>query len=214
MDQDQVWQAIDSQRTTVARLLESLHDSDWGRPSLCADWTVRDVAAHLTLQQVGPLDAVRMVVTAPGGMNRTIRESARRQAASLSAAQIVAEIGGMVGSRRPNVGVTYQETLIDILVHSQDISWPLGRELPVPAQAAAVAMARVWNSGWPFRAKKRLRGLQLSATDSAWSAGDGPEIRGTSGVLLLLLTGRQAALPLLAGDGIALLRERLAAGAR
>jgi hypothetical protein len=30
MDQDQVWQAIDSQRTTVARLLESLHDSDWG----------------------------------------------------------------------------------------------------------------------------------------------------------------------------------------
>jgi hypothetical protein len=139
-----------------------------------------------------------MVVTAPGGMNRTIRDSARRQAARLSAAQIVAEIGGMVGSRRPNVGVTYQETLIDILVHSQDISWPPGRELSVPPQAAAVAMARVWNSGWPFRAKKRLRGLQLSGTDSAWSAGDGPEIRGTSGALLLLLTGRQAALPLLA----------------
>jgi len=214
MDQDQVWQAIDSQRTTVARLLESLHDSDWERPSLCADWTVGDVAAHLTLQQVGPLDAVRMMVTAPGGMNRTIRESARRQAARLSAAQIVAEIGGMVGSRRHNVGVTSQEALIDILVHSQDISWPLGRELPIPPQAAAVAMARVWSSGWPFRAKKRLRGLQLSATDSAWSAGEGPEIRGTSGVLLLLLTGRQAALPLLAGDGIAVLRERLAAGAR
>ncbi|HEX9519670.1 MAG TPA: maleylpyruvate isomerase family mycothiol-dependent enzyme [Streptosporangiaceae bacterium] len=214
MDQDQVWQAIDTQRSTVARLLESLHDSDWERPSLCADWTVRDVAAHLTLQQVGPLDAVRMMVTAPGGMKRTIRESARKQAAKLSAAQIVAEIGGMVGSRRHNVGVTYQETLIDILVHSQDISWPLGGELSVPPQAASVAMARVWNSGWPFRAKKRLRGLQLSATDSAWSAGDGPEIRGTSGVLLLLLTGRQAALPLLAGDGIAVLRERLAAGAR
>ena len=146
MDQDQVWQAIDTQRTTVARPLESLHDSDWERPSLCADWTVREVAAHLTLQQVGPLDAVRMMVTAPGGMNRTIRESARRHAAKLSAAQIVAEIGGMVGSRQ--------------------------------------------------------------------SAGDGPEIRGTSGALLLLLTGRQAALPLLAGDGIALLRERLAAGAR
>ncbi len=95
MKQDQVWQAIDSQRTTVARLLESLHDSDWERPSLCAHWTVRDVAAHLTLQQVGPLDAVRMMVTAPGGMNRTIRESARRHAAKLSAAQIVAEIGGM-----------------------------------------------------------------------------------------------------------------------
>jgi len=31
---------------------------------------------------------------------------------------------------------------------------------------------------------------------------------------LFLLTGRQAALPLLAGDGIALLRERLAADAR
>ena len=33
----------------------------------------------------------------------------------------------MVGSRRHNVGVTPYETLIDIVVHGQDIAVPLGR---------------------------------------------------------------------------------------
>lgn len=54
MDRDQVWQVIDAQRMNLAALLEQLSGDDWRQPSLCAGWTVRDVAAHLTLQQVGP----------------------------------------------------------------------------------------------------------------------------------------------------------------
>lgn len=35
--------------------LEQLSEQEWRQPSLCEGWTVRDVAAHLTLQQLGAI---------------------------------------------------------------------------------------------------------------------------------------------------------------
>ena len=58
--------------------------------------------------------------------------------------------------------------------------------------------------GWPFWARRRLRGLRLTATDTDWSAGQGAELRGPIQAVLLLLTGRTAAaLPQLDGSGVA-----------
>ena len=142
MDRDQVWQVIDAQRMNLAALLEQLPAGDWRQPSLCAGWTVRDVAAHLTLQQVGPGGAIAMMVRWRGSLERTIHDAARRRAAALPTGQIIAEIRGMAGSRRHTIGVTYLETLTDILVHGQDIAIPLGRHHDMPPPAAATAPGR------------------------------------------------------------------------
>jgi uncharacterized protein (TIGR03083 family) len=209
-DEDRAWQAIRTQRLAVADLLESLDDGEWAHPSLCEGWTVQDVAAHLTLQQLGLLDGLGMFARSPGGMNRVIREAARRQAAETSRSDIVARIRASADSRRHNVGVTYRETLIDALVHSQDIARPLGRRLPIPPEGAALGADRVWRRGWPFYPRRRLAGLRLVATDADWAVGGGPEIRGTMGDLLLVLTGRgAAALEDLDGDAVRELRNRL-----
>lgn len=106
MSHDEIWRAIDAQRLSVAELLDDLSDQEWSKPSLCDGWTVRDVAAHLTLQQIGPRQMVREVAQAPrllfvGGMNSLIRELARRHAAKPTD-QIIAGIRAMVGSRRHN----------------------------------------------------------------------------------------------------------------
>ena len=61
MNVDDIWNTIDEQRARTADLLEQLTDDEWRRPSLCDGWTVRDVAAHLTLQQLTVVDFVRMV---------------------------------------------------------------------------------------------------------------------------------------------------------
>jgi hypothetical protein len=58
-----------------------------------------------------------------------------------------------------------------------------------------------------FHARKKLAGYRLVADDTPWAAGQGHEIRGPIGALLLLLTGRPAALPQLSGPGAAGLRE-------
>jgi hypothetical protein len=77
----------------------------------------------------------------------------------------------------------------------------------MPLDAAREGAERVWQMGWPFWARRRLRGLRLTATDIDWSAGEGAEVRGPVQALLLLLTGRtKAALPQLSGPGT----ERLA----
>lgn len=58
-----------------------------------------------------------------------------------------------------------KNVLFDRLVHTRDIAIPLGRRHQMPVNAAASGATRVWTMGWPFWAK-RLRGLQLTGTDT------------------------------------------------
>ena len=213
MNVDQAWQAIDNQRLALTDVLARLSDDEWQLPSLCDGWTVRDVTAHLTMQQVGPgalLMQIPAMIKARGNLDRLIHDAARRRAA-LPTTQLIAEIRGMVGSRRHNFGVTYRETLTDILVHSQDITVPLGRRLAMPVDAAALAATRIWSMDRMFHAAKRLTGYRLTATDTNWTVGKGAEVNGPVGSILLLLTGRPIDLPLLSGPGVGSLSARLAA---
>jgi uncharacterized protein (TIGR03083 family) len=50
MERGEVWTAIDDQRRALLHLLGGLSEEEWRRPSLCEGWTVRQVAAHLVLQ--------------------------------------------------------------------------------------------------------------------------------------------------------------------
>ena len=56
--------------------------------------------------------------------------------------------------------------------------------------ATRQGLDRVWAMGWPFNAQRRLAGRTLTATDTDWTVGTGPEISGSALSLLLLLTGR------------------------
>ena len=40
-----IWPAIHGERKALAADLRALGDDDWATPSLCGDWTVRDVLA-------------------------------------------------------------------------------------------------------------------------------------------------------------------------
>jgi len=191
MNDDELWAAIDAQRLRTTDLLEELTPEEWDQPSLCECWTVRDVAGHLTLQQMTLGSALLIALRHPGGVNHLIYASSRSRA-KLPTDQLIAEIRGMVGSRRHVFGMTPFETLIDNVVHGQDIAVPSGRVLEVPPDVAATAASRVWDDQFSRKAKvfRRLpyEGHRLSATDVDWSVGEGPEIRG--GVLALLLLSR------------------------
>ena len=60
-----------------------------------------------------------------------------------------------------------------------------------------------------LKAKNRIAGLTLRATDTDWSHGSGPEVAGPMIALLLAMAGRKAALPDLRGDGVETLRARM-----
>lgn len=211
MNRDEVWQVINAERLKVASLLEELSPGEWRQPSLCAGWTVRDVAAHLTLQQLGMADAIAMVARWRGSLDRTVHAAACRRAAAWPTGHITAAIRDTAGSRRHNVGVSYLETLTDILVHGQDIAIPLSRRYDMPPLAAATATSRVLSMRWPppLRAARQAAGFRLTATDISWSAGEGPQVSGPIHAILLVCTGRLTALPQLSGEGVRELTKRL-----
>jgi len=208
MERSDVWTAIDRHRRALVHLLEGLPEEEWRRPSLCHGWTVRQVAAHLALQNTSwsmmpraMLDLVRH-----GGMNGAIHAMACRHA-QLPVEVIISEIRDRIGVWRPLPTVTFRETAIDYLVHGQDIAIPLGRSLEMPPDLAVLAADRVWSCSRMFHARTQLADYRLVADDAPWATGQGQEICGPIGALLLLLTGRPAALPRLSGPGAAGLRE-------
>jgi uncharacterized protein (TIGR03083 family) len=208
--QDAVWAATDRERLDLADLLDDLAPPEWEQPSLCAGWRVRDVAAHLALSQTGAGRAAVDLVRARGSLQRMIHDTAVRHAA-LPPAHLADQIRGMAGSRRTAPGVTPLEPLLDVLVHGQDIAVPLGRSRTMPVEAAATAATRVWDMSWPmsstFSPRRRLAGLRLVATDADWAVGEGDRVEGPIQALLMVLTGRTAAVrDRLAGSGVSRLR--------
>ncbi|HEY6594476.1 MAG TPA: maleylpyruvate isomerase family mycothiol-dependent enzyme [Asanoa sp.] len=206
MDSEASWRVIREQRLELADLLDDLTDAEWEQPSLCDAWRVRDVAAHVAMAPQVPSVAFMAIeaVRARGSYHRLNHDVAVRHADTRPPAELVAELRAHAASRRLPAVTNYRNILFDVLVHVQDIAIPLGVSRPMPPHAAAAGATRLWEMGWPFWARRRLRGLRLLATDVPWSVGAGPELTGPIGAILLLLTGRTAtALPRLTGAGTA-----------
>ena len=204
MDRDEKWTVIAGQRLVLADLLAGLQENDWERPSLCAEWRVKDVAAHVAFppQSPGILRILSKGLRTRGDLQAVNRDMALAHAAARSPDGLVAELRALADSRRKPAITTLDNLLFDTLVHVQDVAVPLGLRVVMPLGAAREGGERVWRMGWPFWARRRLRGLHLIATDVDWSAGEGAEVQGPVQSLLLLLTGRtSAALPQLSGAG-------------
>ena len=204
MDVEMSWQVIKDQRLAIADLLDGRPAASWETPSLCEGWRIRDVAAHVSLVALPPSSGTLLVdlIRARGSFHQ-LNTNASLRRAERAPEQLIADLRQHAGSRRVPVVSDHRNVLFDVLVHAQDIAIPLGVDLPMPPAAAAAGATRVWSMGWPFWARRRLSGLRLTATDIDWTTGSGTDVHGPIRALLLLLTGRtQAALPMLAGNGL------------
>ncbi len=97
------------------------------------------------------------------------------------------------------------------IVHGQDIRQPLGIHRDYPITTLTRVADYYQGSDLVVPAKERIRGLRLTATDSAFTAGSGPAVSGTTLALIMAMTGRTRYCDELGGDGVAILRGRHAA---
>ena len=198
MESDTIWRHIDTQRTALADILETLPEDAWRTPSLCAAWTVRDVAAHLTFSHASLRELLGLAIRSGFRYNATVRDAALRS--PLSHEQIIDKLRSFAGSRRTVPFVSEREPLLDILIHTQDICIPLDIDRPMPTDAAVVALERVvwWSRRFPLG--PRLRDIRLVATDVAWEWGSGRRVEGPIQWLLLAAGGRVVAHEHLSGQ--------------
>ncbi|UXA07047.1 maleylpyruvate isomerase family mycothiol-dependent enzyme [Mycobacterium sp. SMC-2] len=195
------------ERADLAEFLATLTPQQWEAPSLCSDWTVKDVVAHvISYEELGTLGLLkrfakgRVVHANQVGVDEFADRSAQQLLdflrAHLQPRGLTAGFGGMIA-------------LVDGTVHHQDIRRALGRPRTVPAERLQRVLGLV--PGNPrLGAGRRIRGLHLRATDVDWKLGRGPEVTGPGEALLMAMCGRPAALADLAGPGLDTLAARLA----
>jgi uncharacterized protein (TIGR03083 family) len=203
------WEALDDERSALAEDLAALTDSQWETQSLCSKWKVRHVVGHLIFgadMTTGPVLAG--FVKSGLNFNRFIaREGLAIGAASPD--ELRQQFTKTVGMRRTLPGAAPEILLVDLVCHSADIRRPTGLSRAVPSATLRTVADTVKEIGFPLHAKKRTAGLRLSATDSDWSAGDGPLVEGPLASLILVMAGRRAAIEDLSGAGTDTLRARL-----
>jgi uncharacterized protein (TIGR03083 family) len=185
--------AIHAERRALADFLETLDDDAWQVQSLCAEWTVHEVLAHITLstRQSLPKTLLR-VLKEKGNYPRAEATWAKQRAVLYTPQELIAQLREDAHSDRKFRLAGAMDPLIDVLVHGQDIARPLGLDRPMPREWMVPLLDYVWPSGF-YGAKKRFAGMTLIATDTDWHGGEGPiEVHGPAAELLMLATGRPA----------------------
>lgn len=203
------------QREGFVDTLAGLTDAQWDAPSLCGEWRVVDVAAHLAWAPVlGPAAGALAMARHGFSMNRMIARSAVEWSGRGRDA-ILAQLRDNARTGVTPIGMPAAAGLADAVLHGLDVRRPLGLPGQVPAGSLAPLADFVLATPWPMNAvvggsaRRRVAGVRLVATDADWSHGDGPEVRGSAEALLLLLYARPLAPDDLSGDGLPLLAPRL-----
>jgi uncharacterized protein (TIGR03083 family) len=198
MRADEIWRTVDAQRADLADFLDTLTAEQWTTPSLCEGWTVRDVATHITQSSASWMRLSAEAARSGFRFNAMVSRYARED--TKTPAQITAAMRAMVGSRRRPPGTAEADPLVDALVHGQDIAIPLGVKRPMPVPAAVAAAQRLWAMHFPLSPSTRFPGVAFTATDAAFSVGNGHQVHGPIHDIVLVLAGRRAGLAGLSGQ--------------
>jgi uncharacterized protein (TIGR03083 family) len=195
-----------AERADLVDFLGTLTPQQWAAPSLCADWTVRDVVAHVfSYEELGTVGVLARIVR-----GRFVH--ANQIGVDEFAPKTPDEVLGYVRSHLEPTGLTSRFggliALVDGMIHHQDIRRALALPRDIPQERLVTVLGLIPNNP-RLGAGSRIRGLRLRATDVNWLHGKGTEVSGTGEALMMAMAGRPAALADLAGPGLATLTARL-----
>jgi uncharacterized protein (TIGR03083 family) len=197
-----LWDLIFAERAALADDLVDFSEEQWRTPSLCEGLTVREVLAHMT---AGASD--NPVVWFAGVLRNRFdfdANVAQRLAKRLGddPADTLRRFRA-VETSRTKAPIPVVAMLGESVVHAEDIRRPSGLRRDYPIEALTRLAQFYSGSDLMVPSAARAHGLRLRATDGDFTTGSGPEVTGTTLSLVMALTGRDAYLPELSGDGLA-----------
>ena len=196
------------ERADFAAFLATLSPQQWQAPTLCADWRVRDVVAHVI--SYDDLDTRRLLAYVIQGRLRLGRVNAAALARyhARSPAQLLALLTNHPQPRGVPAALGGRVGLTEALIHHQDIRRPLGQPRTIPPERLLPAL-RTALIAPDIGGLWRIRGVRLVATDLPFSAGIGQEVRGPAEALLMTIAGRHGVAGELPGPGQRKLARRI-----
>lgn len=210
-EKDPLWALIHAERAALAEDLAGLSNEQWQHGTLCGQWNVEQVLAHLTAgASMNQRQWLHSMITArfrPDVHNqrRLVEHLGRNPAETLD------RFRGVINSTTAPSSHT-AAYLGEVVVHGQDIRQPLGlHRTPAPEALAAVADFFT-ERDFTVPSRSTAEGFQLRATDGRFMAGYGLLVTGPTLALVMSIAGRAAYLDQLAGPGAAMLRSRVQRG--
>lgn len=202
-----VWDLVHTERAALIADLEGLTDEHWGRPSLCAGWSVHDVAAHLVDNaRATPFGVIWAMARARFDFDRQNEQGMRR--AQGATPQETLQRLREVASRTSGPPAPVDSRLVEEVLHGEDIRRPLGLARHYEPEAVTRALRYQARTPTSFGGGKEAAAkVALRPTDSAAALGDGPQVTGPALPMLMVISGRTVALSDLAGPGVAALRR-------
>ncbi|AXH96145.1 maleylpyruvate isomerase mycothiol-dependent enzyme family protein [Ornithinimicrobium avium] len=199
-------------RLLFADSADALGEAHAGDPTLCEGWDVRTLTGHL-LQPIR-VPSWRFLLTA--ARVRSMARACDVIAARLSdrpLAAVAGELRRRAGERSRPWYIGAAGPFADSCIHLRDLTQPRGMDVTVPVERReavvdVVTSPRGQESFLPARGF--LDGVSWAATDADRVWGEGPVVAGTTEALAMTMTGRTAYLDQLGGDGVHVVRERLA----
>jgi uncharacterized protein (TIGR03083 family) len=194
-----------AERADIADFLATLTPEQWDGPTLCSEWTVRDVVAHMfSYEDLSPFALVRRLAKGAGGANAVGVAELRDR----NPEELIALVRGHLEPSGLTAGFGGRIALTDGTIHHQDIRRPLGLTREIPADRLRVVLD--FAKGAPtIKAKPRVQGLTLQATDLDWTTGEGPLVEGPAESLLMAIAGRSGVTAELSGPGVETLARRI-----
>jgi uncharacterized protein (TIGR03083 family) len=196
----EVRRLLREERADFAAFLATLPAEQWLAPTLCPQWRVRDVVAHVI--SYDDLHMRSLLTLAARGRFRVSRINAvaLTRYGTHSPQQLLALLTDRLQPRGLPAALGSRVGLVETLIHHQDIRRALGQPRPIPAERLLPAL-RVALIAPDIARPWRIRGIRLVATDLRFSAGVGPEVRGTAEALLMAIAGRRGVVSELSGPG-------------
>lgn len=183
----------------LAELLASAPEETWDLPSLCEDWQVRHVIAHVTMPTRLTPEQFGAEMAAAGGDFAVLSNTVARRDSRLPTHDLLDALRSDALHAWQPPGGGEAGAVAHAVIHSLDVTIAIDRAPVAPSGAVrAVLDQLVATNGTLFGVE--LSETKLNATDTDWEWGAGEVISADSGRLVALLSGRT--LP----DGLALPR--------
>jgi len=166
-------------------------------PTICGDWTTRDLAAHLVIRSDRPDAAAGIVIPALAGWTRKVQERAARRDWDELVATVRRGAPGWSLQSRPSLDG--QSNTIEYFVHHEDVR--RAREGWAPRELDDAARASLWTriaQAGKFFVRKSPVGVVVAPTDGPAAGTEltikGGErsvtLRGPVGEIVLAIYGR------------------------
>lgn len=208
---DPVAERTAANRRLLADFFDALDDDQLDSRSLCAEWTVREVLAHLAMPLAVSFPRFALEIVRHGGSVDAASVAVARELGRRDVHELTGLLRSHAGRKVPAPGVGPMGQMADGCIHLRDCARPLrlAADVPLSDWRMVLDFLPTKQAGLGLVPKGRLDGLRFRATDQDWTFGSGAEVIGPSEALALSLTGRSAALPDLAGPGAETLARRV-----